>query len=159
MLSSQARKTLLVPTPRLRTGLFNKITPPQGATKEQLRICASAQVSTCIWHILAWLLLISSSIIVFLSLSFCTLNLFLQGVKDFSAPIGLDAKVKVDLVVVGSVAVSEKGNNSYLWSPLIPKATECSRIKGDPWQSRLVMIDQHCLISECEHVHIVHMCE
>lgn len=32
-----------------------------------------------------------------------------QGVKDFSEPVGLDAKVKVDLVVVGSVAVSEKG--------------------------------------------------
>ncbi|XP_029986310.1 methenyltetrahydrofolate synthase domain-containing protein isoform X1 [Sphaeramia orbicularis] len=70
----QAQKTLLVPTPRLRTGLFNKITPPPGATKEQLRICSSS-----------------------------------QGVKDFSVPIGLDAKVKVDLVVVGSVAVSEKG--------------------------------------------------
>nr|XP_043871560.1 methenyltetrahydrofolate synthase domain-containing protein-like isoform X1 [Solea senegalensis]XP_043885552.1 methenyltetrahydrofolate synthase domain-containing protein isoform X1 [Solea senegalensis] len=70
----QAQKTLLVPTPRLRTGLFNKITPPQGATKEQLRICSSS-----------------------------------QGVRDFSVPVGLDAKVKVDLVVVGSVAVSEKG--------------------------------------------------
>ncbi|XP_073321140.1 methenyltetrahydrofolate synthase domain-containing protein isoform X2 [Pagrus major] len=70
----QAQKTLLVPTPRLRTGLFNKITPPQGANKEQLRICSSS-----------------------------------QGVKDFSVPVGLDAKVKVDLVVVGSVAVSEKG--------------------------------------------------
>ncbi|XP_073321139.1 methenyltetrahydrofolate synthase domain-containing protein isoform X1 [Pagrus major] len=70
----EAQKTLLVPTPRLRTGLFNKITPPQGANKEQLRICSSS-----------------------------------QGVKDFSVPVGLDAKVKVDLVVVGSVAVSEKG--------------------------------------------------
>ncbi|XP_058485320.1 methenyltetrahydrofolate synthase domain-containing protein isoform X2 [Solea solea] len=70
----EAQKTLLVPTPRLRTGLFNKITPPQGATKEQLRICSSS-----------------------------------QGVRDFSVPVGLDAKVKVDLVVVGSVAVSEKG--------------------------------------------------
>lgn len=40
----------------------------------------------------------------------CLLNLLLQGVKDFSVPVGLDAKVKVDLVVVGSVAVSEKGN-------------------------------------------------
>ncbi|XP_047437164.1 methenyltetrahydrofolate synthase domain-containing protein isoform X1 [Mugil cephalus] len=70
----QARKTLLVPTPRLRTGLFNKITPPQGASKEQLRVCSSS-----------------------------------QGVKDFSVPVSLDAKVKVDLVVVGSVAVSEKG--------------------------------------------------
>ncbi|XP_061670565.1 methenyltetrahydrofolate synthase domain-containing protein isoform X2 [Syngnathoides biaculeatus] len=70
----QAHKTLLVPTPRLRSGLFNKIVPPQGANKEQLRTCSSS-----------------------------------QGVKDFSVPIGLDAKVKVDLVVVGSVAVSEKG--------------------------------------------------
>uniref|UniRef100_A0A8C5DRJ8 Methenyltetrahydrofolate synthase domain-containing protein n=1 Tax=Gouania willdenowi TaxID=441366 RepID=A0A8C5DRJ8_GOUWI len=70
----QAQKTLLVPTPRLRTGLFNKITPPEGATKEQLRKCASS-----------------------------------QGVKDFSEPVGLDAKVTVDLVVVGSVAVSENG--------------------------------------------------
>ncbi|EMP36239.1 Methenyltetrahydrofolate synthase domain-containing protein, partial [Chelonia mydas] len=33
----------------------------------------------------------------------------LQGVKDYSVPVGLDAKVQVDLVVVGSVAVSEKG--------------------------------------------------
>lgn len=33
-----------------------------------------------------------------------------QGVKDFSVPVGLDDKVKVDLVVVGSVAVSETGN-------------------------------------------------
>ncbi|KAM6943603.1 methenyltetrahydrofolate synthase domain-containing protein [Xenentodon cancila] len=70
----EAQKTLLVPTPRLRTGLFNEITPPQGASKEQLRICASS-----------------------------------QGVRDFSVPVGLDAKVLVDLVVVGSVAVSEKG--------------------------------------------------
>uniref|UniRef100_A0A8D2ZHK4 Methenyltetrahydrofolate synthase domain-containing protein n=1 Tax=Scophthalmus maximus TaxID=52904 RepID=A0A8D2ZHK4_SCOMX len=70
----QAQKTLLVPTPRLRSGLFNKITPPQGASKEQLRVCSSS-----------------------------------QGVKDFSVPVDLDAKVKVDLVVVGSVAVSEKG--------------------------------------------------
>ncbi|XP_013771335.1 methenyltetrahydrofolate synthase domain-containing protein isoform X2 [Pundamilia nyererei] len=70
----QARKTLLVPTPRLRTGLFNRITPPEGASKEQLRICSSS-----------------------------------QGVKDFSVPVGLDAKIKIDLMVVGSVAVSEKG--------------------------------------------------
>ncbi|NWI85624.1 MTHSD protein, partial [Pitta sordida] len=70
----QARKTLLVPTPRLRTGLFNRIVPPPGATKEILRICATS-----------------------------------QGVKDFSVPVGLDGKARVDLVVVGSVAVSEKG--------------------------------------------------
>nr|XP_057944725.1 methenyltetrahydrofolate synthase domain-containing protein isoform X3 [Doryrhamphus excisus] len=74
IITLEAHKTLLVPTPRLRSGLFNKIVPPQGANKEQLRICSSS-----------------------------------QGVKEFSTPIGLDAKVKVDLVVVGSVAVSEKG--------------------------------------------------
>ncbi|XP_054626757.1 methenyltetrahydrofolate synthase domain-containing protein isoform X2 [Dunckerocampus dactyliophorus] len=74
LVTLEAHKTLLVPTPRLRSGLFNKIVPPQGANKEQLRICSSS-----------------------------------QGVKEFSVPIGLDAKVKVDLVVVGSVAVSEKG--------------------------------------------------
>uniref|UniRef100_A0A4W5NMX2 Methenyltetrahydrofolate synthase domain-containing protein n=1 Tax=Hucho hucho TaxID=62062 RepID=A0A4W5NMX2_9TELE len=70
----QARKTLLVPTPRLRTGLFNKIVPPEGASKEELRVCSTS-----------------------------------QGVKEFSVPVGLDAKVQVDLLVVGSVAVSEKG--------------------------------------------------
>ncbi|XP_051884642.1 methenyltetrahydrofolate synthase domain-containing protein [Pristis pectinata] len=70
----QARKTLLVPTPRLRTGLFNKIVPPPRASKEILRVCSTA-----------------------------------QGVKDFSVPVGLDAKVHIDLVVVGSVAVSKKG--------------------------------------------------
>ncbi|NXY57329.1 MTHSD protein, partial [Callaeas wilsoni] len=70
----QARKTLLVPTPRLRTGLFNRIVPPPGASKEILRRCATS-----------------------------------QGVKDYSVPVGLDGKAQVDLVVVGSVAVSEKG--------------------------------------------------
>ncbi|XP_062356065.1 methenyltetrahydrofolate synthase domain-containing protein isoform X1 [Cinclus cinclus] len=70
----QARKTLLVPTPRLRSGLFNRIVPPPGATKEILRRCATS-----------------------------------QGVKDYSVPVGLDGKAQVDLVVVGSVAVSEKG--------------------------------------------------
>ncbi|XP_072790349.1 methenyltetrahydrofolate synthase domain-containing protein isoform X2 [Taeniopygia guttata] len=70
----QARKTLLVPTPRLRSGLFNRIVPPPGATKEMLRRCATS-----------------------------------QGVKDYSVPVGLDGKAQVDLVVVGSVAVSEKG--------------------------------------------------
>ncbi|NXG62884.1 MTHSD protein, partial [Hemiprocne comata] len=70
----QARKTLLVPTPRLRTGLFNRIVPPSGATKEILRICATS-----------------------------------QGIKEYSVPVGLDGKAQVDLVVVGSVAVSEKG--------------------------------------------------
>ncbi|XP_062474339.1 methenyltetrahydrofolate synthase domain-containing protein isoform X1 [Pezoporus occidentalis] len=70
----QARKTLLVPMPRLRSGLFNKIVPPLGATKEILRICATS-----------------------------------QGIKEYSVPVGLEGKAQVDLVVVGSVAVSEKG--------------------------------------------------
>ncbi|XP_036896133.1 methenyltetrahydrofolate synthase domain-containing protein isoform X2 [Sturnira hondurensis] len=68
------KKTLLVPTPRLRTGLFNRITPPPGATKDILRKCATS-----------------------------------QGVRNYSVPVGLDSRVLVDLVVVGSVAVSEKG--------------------------------------------------
>ncbi|NXI54593.1 MTHSD protein, partial [Chloroceryle aenea] len=70
----EARKTLLVPTPRLRSGLFNKIIPPPGATKDILRICATS-----------------------------------QGIKDYNVPVGLDGKARVDLVVVGSVAVSEEG--------------------------------------------------
>ncbi|KAL6045621.1 hypothetical protein STEG23_029522, partial [Scotinomys teguina] len=74
LLALQSKKTLLVPTPRLRTGLFNKITPPPGATKEILRKCATS-----------------------------------QGVRDFSVPVSLDSSVLVDLIVVGSVAVSEKG--------------------------------------------------
>uniref|UniRef100_A0A8C3WGG2 Methenyltetrahydrofolate synthase domain-containing protein n=2 Tax=Catagonus wagneri TaxID=51154 RepID=A0A8C3WGG2_9CETA len=69
-----SKKTLLVPTPRLRTGLFNKITPPPGATKDVLRKCATS-----------------------------------QGVRSYSTPVGLDSRLRVDLVVVGSVAVSEKG--------------------------------------------------
>lgn len=32
-----------------------------------------------------------------------------QGVRNFSVPVGLDSNILVDLVVVGSVAVSEKG--------------------------------------------------
>lgn len=44
MLCLQARKNLLVPTPRLRTGLFNKIMPPEDANKEMLRKCSTALV-------------------------------------------------------------------------------------------------------------------
>lgn len=38
----------------------------------------------------------------------------LKGVKEMSVPVGLDDKVQVDLVVVGSVAVSNKGNSYIL---------------------------------------------
>lgn len=33
----------------------------------------------------------------------------LQGVRSYSTPVGLESRLLVDLVVVGSVAVSEKG--------------------------------------------------
>ncbi len=36
----------------------------------------------------------------------------LKGIKELSVPVGLEDKVQVDLVVVGSVAVSEKGNST-----------------------------------------------
>ncbi|XP_060069132.1 methenyltetrahydrofolate synthase domain-containing protein-like [Ylistrum balloti] len=73
-LTLEANKTLLVPTPRLRTGLFNRIVVPEDANKEMLRICSTT-----------------------------------QGVREHSEPIGLDDKVKVDLIVIGSVAVSKEG--------------------------------------------------
>ena len=41
----QANKVLYVPTPRLRHGLLNKITPPICATKRDLHICATSEVS------------------------------------------------------------------------------------------------------------------
>uniref|UniRef100_A0A8C4QDG0 Methenyltetrahydrofolate synthase domain-containing protein n=1 Tax=Eptatretus burgeri TaxID=7764 RepID=A0A8C4QDG0_EPTBU len=70
----QAGKKLLVPTPRLRSGLFNRVIVPPGATKSYLHKCITA-----------------------------------LGVKENSVPIALDAKLHVDLIVVGSVAVSNKG--------------------------------------------------
>jgi len=70
----QHKKTLLVPTPRLRTGLFNKIVPPEEANQEILRTCATS-----------------------------------RGVVEYSQPIGLEDKVDIDLVIVGSVAVSKLG--------------------------------------------------
>ncbi|XP_076362067.1 methenyltetrahydrofolate synthase domain-containing protein lost isoform X2 [Tachypleus tridentatus] len=74
-LALEAHKTLLVPTPRLRFGLFNKITPPAGCNKKVLHICATS-----------------------------------EGVKQHSTPVSLDTKLKVDLVVIGSVAVSRAGH-------------------------------------------------
>ena len=38
------------------------------------------------------------------------LILAFQGVKQFSIPVGLDSKMTVDIVIIGSVAVSSKGN-------------------------------------------------
>ncbi|XP_022253447.1 methenyltetrahydrofolate synthase domain-containing protein-like isoform X2 [Limulus polyphemus] len=71
----KAHKTLLVPTPRLRSGLFNKINPPAGCNKKVLHLCATS-----------------------------------QGVKQHSTPVSLDTKLKVDLIVIGSVAVSRAGH-------------------------------------------------
>ncbi|KAJ8049363.1 Methenyltetrahydrofolate synthase domain-containing protein [Holothuria leucospilota] len=73
-LALEANKTLLVPTPRMRRGLFNRVVLPAGANKSQLRECCS-----------------------------------FQGIKVNSAPVGIAEKYQVDLVVIGSVAVSETG--------------------------------------------------
>lgn len=70
----EAKKTLLVPTPRLRQGLFNKLNPPADANKELLHICSTS-----------------------------------QGIKEYSKPVSLDDKVTIDLIVLGSVAVSKSG--------------------------------------------------
>ncbi|TRZ00365.1 hypothetical protein DNTS_030404 [Danionella cerebrum] len=75
----QARKMLLVPTPRLRRGLLNRILPPSGASQKELLVCSSSQVNP-------------------------------QGIREFSVPVGLEDTTPVDIVVVGSVAVSEKGH-------------------------------------------------
>jgi hypothetical protein len=37
-----------------------------------------------------------------------------QGLKEYSVPIGLEAKVKVDLIVIGSVAVSKEGKGKKM---------------------------------------------
>lgn len=71
------KKDLLVPTPRLKAGLFNRIVPP--STKEEdLRKCATQ-----------------------------------QGVRFHNEPVELDSAVKVDVVFVGSVAVSKKGLSTF----------------------------------------------
>ncbi|XP_067140034.1 methenyltetrahydrofolate synthase domain-containing protein isoform X2 [Centruroides vittatus] len=70
----EANKTLLVPTPRLRSGLLNRIVPPLGCNKNVLRICSTS-----------------------------------RGVKEFSVSIDLQSKIKIDLIITGSVAVSLSG--------------------------------------------------
>ncbi|XP_059149973.1 methenyltetrahydrofolate synthase domain-containing protein-like [Physella acuta] len=74
VLLNQTQRNLMVPTPQLRTGLLNRVVPPEGSDKEKLRHCCTS-----------------------------------QGVKENSKEIGLDEKVKIDLIIVGSVAVSRKG--------------------------------------------------
>lgn len=70
----EERKVLLVPTPRLRNGLFNRIVPPSEANTAMLKRCATR-----------------------------------EGITNYSTPVGLDHKVNIDLIVIGSVAVSTKG--------------------------------------------------
>ena len=72
--SLEERKSLLVPTPRLRQGLFNKIVPPDVSNNEILKRCATR-----------------------------------EAIAKFSKPIGLDHKVSIDLIVIGSVAVTKSG--------------------------------------------------
>ncbi|KAA0192952.1 hypothetical protein HAZT_HAZT009929 [Hyalella azteca] len=75
-LTLQSGKVLLVPTPGLRTGLFNRMDSRSAGddTTENLRLLAQN-----------------------------------DGMKRFSTSLDLDADAKVDLVVVGSVAVSKSG--------------------------------------------------
>ena len=70
----EERKLLLVPTPRLKTGLFNRIVPPPGSDTAMLKRCATR-----------------------------------EGITNYSTPVGLEHKVNIDLIVIGSVAVSPKG--------------------------------------------------
>jgi len=72
--SLEAKKTVLVPTPRLRYGFLNKIVAPEDADAKMLKICATR-----------------------------------QGFAEHSSPVGIDESIKVDLLVVGAVAVSSKG--------------------------------------------------
>ncbi|XP_071545223.1 methenyltetrahydrofolate synthase domain-containing protein [Panulirus ornatus] len=70
----EAGKVLLVPTPRLRSGLFNRMDGYASESKEKLRIMAQT-----------------------------------EGMKKFSKPVGLEMNINVDLIVIGSVAVSRTG--------------------------------------------------
>lgn len=73
-LALEANKEIIVPIPRLRSGLFVHVTPLAGATKEQLKTLAS-----------------------------------MRGLQQMGIPLGLDSHIKVDLIVLGSVCVSQDG--------------------------------------------------
>ncbi|XP_015597153.1 methenyltetrahydrofolate synthase domain-containing protein isoform X2 [Cephus cinctus] len=73
-LSLEANKEILVPIPRLKSGLFLHITPTEGATKEQIKFAATR-----------------------------------HGLQQNGKPLGITSKIKVDLVVLGSVCVSKAG--------------------------------------------------
>ncbi|CAL1673424.1 unnamed protein product [Lasius platythorax] len=73
-LALEANKEIIVPIPRLRSGLFLHVTPIAGATKDQLKTLAS-----------------------------------MRGLEQAGKPLGLDSNIKVDLIVLGSVCVSQDG--------------------------------------------------
>lgn len=67
-------KTLLVPTPRLSKGLFNRLTKEPDSDKDTIRKLASR-----------------------------------EGIDKKSKPVPMASRIKIDLVVVGSVAVDRLG--------------------------------------------------
>ena len=69
------RKELLVPTPRLRSGLFNRLLNSGERSKAELRTLASR-----------------------------------KGIDSSSVPVSLEDPVRIDLVVLGSVAVDRLGH-------------------------------------------------
>lgn len=71
----ESGKTLFVPTPRLTQGLFNRLEPEPGCTKESLRKMSSR-----------------------------------YGIDSLSKPVPMASRLKIDLVVIGSVAVDRLGH-------------------------------------------------
>ena len=68
--------TLMVPTPRLSQGLFNRLEPdPEDSSKDRLRQLASR-----------------------------------HGIDNLSKPIPMASRIKLDMVVIGSVAVDRLGH-------------------------------------------------
>jgi len=72
----EAGKTLMVPTPRLSQGLFNRLEPdPSDSSKDKLRQLASR-----------------------------------HGIDNMSKPIPMASRIRLDMVVIGSVAVDRLGH-------------------------------------------------
>ncbi|KOC68305.1 Methenyltetrahydrofolate synthase domain-containing protein [Habropoda laboriosa] len=73
-LALEANKEILVPIPRLRSGLFLHVTPVAGASKNELTTLSK-----------------------------------IHGLMEAGKPLGVDSKIKIDLVIMGSVCVSRDG--------------------------------------------------
>lgn len=69
-----ANKEILVPIPKLRSGLFLHITPIAGASKNELRMLSK-----------------------------------IHGLTEVGKPLDINSKIKIDLVILGSVCVSRNG--------------------------------------------------